>query len=215
MTQIYPKAVESGKLQFLKNWNIYGKCCIQNTGQHAISKLQAISCNILNKPGDNYTSHTWRKSAVTNLADAGVSLIILKRHGQCVSDSVVEGYIANSQPLCQERLHCLLLEVEGEKLERKEKVGQQLNEFINNNNFVENNNDESSMVDLSNLREELTGTQQTDLTLYRFSQYYEPDVDIDVPLLTGRQKQKTADKEDLPSTATTFEKHGDEWSVRS
>ena len=71
-------------------------------------------------------------------------------------------------------------------MERKEKVGQQLNEFINNNNFVENNNDESSMVDLSNLREELTGTQQTDLTLYRFSQYYEPDVDIDVPLLTGR-----------------------------
>ena len=49
------------------------------------------------------------------------------------------------------------------------------------------------MVDLSNLPEEFTGTQQTDLTIYRFSQYYKPEVDIDVPLLTSCKKQKTAD----------------------
>ena len=31
MRQIFPKMVESGKLQFLKNWNIRGKHHIQNT----------------------------------------------------------------------------------------------------------------------------------------------------------------------------------------
>ena len=53
------------------------------------------------------------------------------------------------------------------------------------------------MVDLSNLPEESTGMQQPDLTLYGFSQYYEPDVDIDIPLLTGRKKLKTVDTTQL------------------
>ena len=82
MRQIFPKTVESGNLQFLKNWNVCKKRCIQNTGKHMIAKPQAITCNILNKPDNNYTSHTWRGSAATNLADAGVSLVNLKRHGQ-------------------------------------------------------------------------------------------------------------------------------------
>ena len=49
------------------------------------------------------------------------------------------------------------------------------------------------MVDLSNLPEELSGTQQADLPLYVFRQDYEPKSDIEVPLLTGCKKQKTAD----------------------
>ena len=79
MRQIYPKTVESGMLLFLKNWNIRRKCRIQNTGKHMIAKLQVIACNILEKPDNNHTSHTWRRSAAINLADAGVSLINLKR----------------------------------------------------------------------------------------------------------------------------------------
>ena len=64
----------------------------------------------------------------------------------------------------------LLPEVEQEKLEKREKVGEQLNDFIKNNHLLKDDKDESSMVDLSNLPGELTGTQQTDLTLYSFSQ---------------------------------------------
>ena len=45
------------------------------------------------------------------------------------------------------------------------------------------------MVDLSNLPDQ----SQTDLTLIGFSQYYDPESDIEVPLLTGHKKQKTAD----------------------
>ena len=82
--------------------------------------------------------------------------------------------------------------VEREKLERRENVGQHLNNFIENNNLLKDYKDESSMVDLSNLPEEWNGTQQIDSTLYRFSQYYESDVDINIPLLTGCKKQNTA-----------------------
>jgi len=46
-----------------------------------------------------YTVHAFRRSAATNLADAGVSFVNLKRHGQWKSDSVIEGYIANSKAL--------------------------------------------------------------------------------------------------------------------
>ena len=47
--------------------------------------------------------------------------IDLKQQGQWVSDNVVEGYIANSKPLRQERLHCLLPaeHMEEEKIKRK------------------------------------------------------------------------------------------------
>ena len=61
------------------------------------------------------------------------------------------------------------------------------------------------MVDLSNLHEELTGTQQTDLTLYGFRQYNKPKVEIDVPLLTGCKKLKIAD-----TTEVTPVQHGKE-----
>ena len=46
--------------------------------------------------------------------------------------------------------------------------------------------------------------QQTDLTLYRFSQYYKPGIDIDVPLLTGWKKLKTADTTEV--TIVQYEK---------
>ena len=187
LRQICPKAVEEGKLQFLKKWNHQGKRRIQNTGKHTISKLHGITCNILGKSSENYTSHTWRRSAATNLADAVVSLINLKRYGQWVSDSVVEGYIANWRPLRQEQLCCLLPEVERKKLEKREEVGQQQTDFILQNNLLRN--DETSMVDLSNLPDQ----SQTDLTLIGFSQYYDPESDIEVPLLTGHKKQNIAD----------------------
>ena len=51
--------------------------------------------------------------------DAGVLFIDLKWHSQWVSDSVVEGYIANSKPLRQDRLNCLL-PTENMKEEKKE-----------------------------------------------------------------------------------------------
>ena len=68
------------------------------------------ACDILGVDPTGYTTHCFRRSAATNLADAGVSFVNLKRHGQWKSDSVAESYIANSQVLRDERELCLLPE---------------------------------------------------------------------------------------------------------
>ena len=67
---------------------------IQNMGRNNLNIRQEAAYSILKKNG--YTSHCWRRSAATNLADAGMSFINLKQNGQWVFDSVVEGYIAHS-----------------------------------------------------------------------------------------------------------------------
>lgn len=89
--------------RFLKNYNVQGKRRIQNTGKHTVETFVKKCCAILDKSSTGYTSHAFRRSAATNLADAGVSFVNLKRHGQWKSDAVVEGYIANSKPLRLER----------------------------------------------------------------------------------------------------------------
>ena len=76
---ISKKAVDNRKRRYLKNWKLKGKTQVQNMGKTTVNKLHAIACEILNKP---YTSHTWHRSAVTNLVDAGMSFINLKWHGQ-------------------------------------------------------------------------------------------------------------------------------------
>ena len=100
--------VRSGKVQFLKNWNDKGNRRIQNTGKCTVNKLHKAACEILKRPPTRYTSHTLHRSAAINLADVSVSFINLKRHGQWMSDSIVEGYLANSRLLRNERLHCLM-----------------------------------------------------------------------------------------------------------
>ena len=94
--------------RYLKNWNKHGKNRYQPTGKHTVEQFVKGACNILNKSPSGYTSHAFRRSAATNLADSGVSFVNLKRHGQWKSDAVVEGYIANSKPLRLEREEGLL-----------------------------------------------------------------------------------------------------------
>ena len=79
-------------------------------GDKTITKLVHTACEVLHKDPLGYTVHAFRRSAATNLADAGVSFVNLKRHGQWKSDSVCEGYIANSKALQNERLVMLLPE---------------------------------------------------------------------------------------------------------
>ena len=79
-------------------------------GPKTVSDFVKTACAILKVNPKGYTSHCFRCSAATNLADAGVSFINLKRHGQWKSDSVAEAYIANSKVLRDEREMCLLPE---------------------------------------------------------------------------------------------------------
>ena len=95
--------------RFLKNYNTKAKTRTINTGKTMVSGFiqnMCMICGISNSEG--YTTHALRRSAATNLADAGVSLVNLKRHGQWKSDSVAESYIANSKPLREEREQLLM-----------------------------------------------------------------------------------------------------------
>lgn len=103
---ISPKS--PSKSRFLKNLSKNAQYRESNMGKNSICKFTAKACELLGIPSKGYTTHCWRRSAATNLADEGVSFVNLKRHGQWASDSVVEGYIANSKILRLEREQKLL-----------------------------------------------------------------------------------------------------------
>ena len=180
-------SVSSGKVQFLKNWNNKGKRRIQNTGKHTVNKLHKVACEILKRPDIGYTSHTWRWFAATNLADAGVSFINLKRHGQCISDSVVEYYIVNTRPLRNKHLHCNM-----PKGGSTQMVGQHQDishQFCNENQHVEL----EDMVHLMNPNppQENVNLEDGGLTVLGFSQIYDPAYEVSdatndgIPILTA------------------------------
>ena len=116
--EICKETVAAGNLQFLNKWNKIGRRRVQNTGKNNVNILHVAACKILKRNKKGYSSHCWRRSAATNLADAGVSLINLKLHGQWVSSRVVKDYIANSLPLSKEYLNCCHLRRKRKKLGR-------------------------------------------------------------------------------------------------
>ena len=80
LEEICKDAMAAGNLQFLKNWNKIGRRRVQNTGKNNINMLHVAACKILKRIKKGYLSHCWRRSAATNFANVGVSLINLKRH---------------------------------------------------------------------------------------------------------------------------------------
>ena len=93
--------------RFLKNFNVNSKRRTQNMGIKQISKWIVMSCKLLNKDIEMYSTHTFRRSAATVLADKNVSITNLKRHGRWNSDAVAEGYIDNSRAMKAEKLNLL------------------------------------------------------------------------------------------------------------
>lgn len=74
--------------------NIYKNIPI---GKNMMGKFTVIAAEFLKLEDPlSYTSHALRATSATVLADSGVSLENLKRHGQWKSTSVVEGYIHDS-----------------------------------------------------------------------------------------------------------------------
>lgn len=69
-------------------------------GINTISTIPFIVASFLNleKP-DEYTGHSLRATSATVLADSGVSIENLKRHGQWKSTTVMEGYIRDSKKM--------------------------------------------------------------------------------------------------------------------
>ena len=42
-SEICQASVKQGRVQFLKNWSVKGKRCVQNTGKHTINKLHKVA----------------------------------------------------------------------------------------------------------------------------------------------------------------------------
>ena len=74
-----------------------GKCTNQPIG---INTLATYACKIAEflelKDQKTFTSHAFRRSAATWVADSGVDIVNLKRFGGWRSDTVAQGYVANS-----------------------------------------------------------------------------------------------------------------------
>ena len=96
--------------RFLNNFNVKSEKRVQNTGRTQIKNTINYMCHILCKSTSVYKTCNFQRSAATSLADSGVSITNLKRHGQWKSSDVAEGYIVNSEQICQERERMLLPE---------------------------------------------------------------------------------------------------------
>ena len=195
LEEICKDTVATGNLQFLKNWNKIGKRRVQNTRKNNVNMLHFAAWKILKKRKNGYSSHCWRSYAATNLADAGVSLMNLKWHGQWVSDGVVEGYITNSLPLRQECLNRLL------PAEGKEEVGQVNSD---DNNLAIKRFD--LYIDLSN-NANLPVTppvENGELILYVLNQFDIPDLRIENMDVTNTDAPVLQAPVNQPSSSTSI-----------
>jgi hypothetical protein len=72
----------------------------QAAGKQKIANLPKEIATFLGLPNPlSYTGHCLRATSATLLADAGISMMNLKRHGGWKSDTVVEGYLRESKKL--------------------------------------------------------------------------------------------------------------------
>ena len=74
-----------------------GKCTCQVIGIHKFESIPREIASYLDlEKVEEYTTHAFRRTSATVLADAGADNLALKRHGGWKSDAVVQGYIEES-----------------------------------------------------------------------------------------------------------------------
>lgn len=74
-----------------------GKCHRQVIGKNKISETPSTIAQYLNlSDTQNYTGHSFRRSAATILSNSGANLVAVKSLGGWKSDAVAQGYIDNS-----------------------------------------------------------------------------------------------------------------------
>ena len=98
-----------------------------------------------------------------------MSFINLKWHGQWISDSVVRGYIANSKPLRDKCLHCLM-----PKELRDKDVGGQLR--ASTKTLVHKDTELEECINLANPPLVTEEKEETSLILIGLSQLYDRDL---------------------------------------
>ncbi|XP_039439555.1 uncharacterized protein LOC120420554 [Culex pipiens pallens] len=97
------RAAGTGHSRFFVSYR-FGKCTKQAMGINTIAKLPRIIAEHLKLPSPElYTGHCFRRSSASLLADSGVDISVLKRHGGWKSSSVAEEML---KILCNKRNQC-------------------------------------------------------------------------------------------------------------
>ncbi|XP_031358251.1 uncharacterized protein LOC116181935 [Photinus pyralis] len=74
-----------------------GKCTVQPVGINTFGAIPKKIASYLKLPNaSSFTSHCFRRTSATLLANAGADLLSLKRHGGWRSSTVAEGYVDGS-----------------------------------------------------------------------------------------------------------------------
>lgn len=74
-----------------------GKCTNQPIGVNRFGAMpKEIALFLMLPHADTFTGHSFRRTSATLLVDAGADITALKRHGGWKSNTVAEGYIADS-----------------------------------------------------------------------------------------------------------------------
>src|SRR3978361_1512847 len=74
-----------------------GKCLGQPVGKNTFASIPSKGAKFLGLPNaEAYTGHSFRRTSATLLANTGVDVVVLKRHGGWKSDTIAEGYVADS-----------------------------------------------------------------------------------------------------------------------
>ena len=105
--ELADKKEDKEESRFLRNMNERSKTRIQNLGPNKMAEIPKLAAVLSREDPKLFSSHSWRRSGATNLADGGCSRMDLKRHGQWKSDTVAESYIANSRPLRLQKVNLL------------------------------------------------------------------------------------------------------------
>ena len=116
MTQLDDSVQDTER--FLKNTNVKSKKRYQNLREKKISQFPKLWGQLLGYSEDfiaGLSSHTFRRTAATLLADSSIDMINLKQIGRWASKKCVEGYIDESKTLKNLRLQHLDTTISGTK----------------------------------------------------------------------------------------------------
>lgn len=74
-----------------------GKCLNQPVGKNTFGSIPCKIAKFLNLENpEKYTGHSFRRTSATLLANTGVEVLTLKRHGGWKSANIAESYVAES-----------------------------------------------------------------------------------------------------------------------
>lgn len=87
-----------GEGRVFRNWNEKAKKYIGYTGENNLRATGVRIATFLELENPKlYTGHTFRRTGATTAANRNASSVALKRHFRWKSDTVAQGYVANSE----------------------------------------------------------------------------------------------------------------------